>query len=118
MFYKEYDVEVHLSWRARIINDELYLCTTYTMRQMQGNTQNLRQFLDRYLERLCYHRQTSRSDSLDRRYIQATRSLCEGRCFSACTAGIESCTTCQTDFEVDITLCGRKKSWIVKIEAY
>lgn len=117
-----YDVKKHEAWRARIIDERLYLCSTYTIRQKRGDAQKLRQYFDSCGCRLCYHvyaypSLTSYGPRNTRQAIPQTEDPCDGRYFIPCTTAIERCTTCQTDFEIDIAWCGHK-GWIVTIAVY
>jgi hypothetical protein len=104
LFLREYDVEQHHVWRARIIDDELFLRSTYTIRQRQGNGQKLRQPLDSFLQYVCRHLYTHKNDFVDPdslgRRIQGIGGLDESNLVVCAT--FEKCHTCQTDVKVKV----------------
>jgi len=118
---KPYNVGKLQTWRAKIIEDELFLCTAYTIRQMDGNAGKLRQYFDLIGEEFCPHLRSYPSYVIPHlshtHRIRQTDNPCDGSCFVACSATIERCTTCQTDFDIDIAWRGHE-GWVVKIVAY
>ena len=119
-----YGVKKHQAWRARIIDERLYLCSTYTIRQKRGDAQKLREYFELVVARsvtmymlIRVSRLTSHGLRNARQAIPQTEDPCDRRYFIPCATAIERCTTCQTDFEIDIAWCGHK-GWVVTIAAY
>ncbi|OIW26497.1 hypothetical protein CONLIGDRAFT_672042 [Coniochaeta ligniaria NRRL 30616] len=110
------------SWRARIVEDQLFLRTVYTVQHLAADTQTLRLFVDGWNTRVCEHLDTAtnttdRTANLER--IPQLADL-EGRPgFVPCDRAVTSCRICHTDIETAIVWRGyRRKGWLVRIVAY
>lgn len=111
-----YNVALRASWRSRIVDDELFLRTTYEIWHLHGNTSKLRQWVDKSFLRICEH--LFLGDHREDNWASRAREVSGmNGGFVECKAAVAKCRTCQTDYEISITWQG-KEGWIIRIVVY
>jgi hypothetical protein len=115
-------IERRESWKARVIDNELFLRTTHTMEHWRGDTHMLRRFVDKCKIFICRHiESTERTRGFSR--IQglgdANGSKSNPGGFIPCERALTRCDECLVEVETTITCRGqRRKGWFVQVVVY
>ncbi|KAL7921527.1 hypothetical protein ACQKWADRAFT_121381 [Trichoderma austrokoningii] len=112
--YWYWDGRHHTVWRARIIDDELFLSSHITIYPYE-NQENLRDTADKAPHPLCPHLTTS-ARSYPKKQIPELATRCSTDYFVLCHESIKSCPECLTDYCISITKKGKR--WTIRVIAY
>lgn len=116
------------SWLARIIHGNLIVCTHYTVFHTGGNARTLRRFFNDEGPNVCAHlrttsrpqRDSSKDDSTwyesNCMFPELAENSTRPEYFASCTASVNSCPRCMTDYCMDIAKEG--SGWVVKVTVY
>lgn len=121
-YYDRDDIgtRIHGERRARIVDDQLMLCETFTIRNSKGSARRLRAYIDRYRIAICEHiGSADLSVYGHRRLPELSRdSSTRPDYFAACHQSVKSCRVCLTDCSTTISWHGQKKGWVVEFVIY
>lgn len=111
------DVRYQQCWRARIIQDELFLCTIFTYYHPENTTDSLMRFMRVSHQQVCPHLRIRASNastvaSWPRNLPELNEDLAiPNRFITPVRDGISSCAICRTDYQVKIQHRPSWKMW-------
>ena len=109
------------TWDLRIVDDRLLMSSVVTMSSSNDNGRVIRQYIDDdSRHRICEHLSTDddglRSDP--QRIPELATNCSSSNYIESCTQSVRSCTSCMTDYCIDIIWRNRERVWVIKIIAY
>lgn len=105
-------VQMRDSWQARIVDDQLLLCSDLTISHVRGDEIILRDFITHSGPHICAHCY----------HVSELVGSCTSRppedSLAHCDQVVRSCPFCMTDFCVDVGWHGISLGWTIRIVAY
>ncbi|KAL2758629.1 hypothetical protein ACRALDRAFT_2026138 [Sodiomyces alcalophilus JCM 7366] len=111
------DVRYQQCWRARIIQDELFLCTIFTYYHPENTTDRLMRFMRVSHQQICPHLRIRASNpstvaSWPRNLPELNQDLAiPNRFITPVRSCVSSCAICRTDYQVKIQQRPSWKMW-------
>jgi hypothetical protein len=113
-------VVVSVSQHARIVDDQLLVLTVISMSHSRGDSASLRNRIDSLGHSVCSHLtlQEGYPDGASVQLPELAKDRSTPNLFQPCTKAYGSCTSCLTDYNVDISWKGEKRGFGVKVFIY
>ncbi|KAH8734512.1 hypothetical protein BGZ61DRAFT_473242 [Ilyonectria robusta] len=112
-------VHMQVVRRGRILEDELFILVTYTIKGSQGRGGSLRRFMEQSDITICNHvHATDDSSTLYDWKAGKLRSHSLDVPLVPCETTTESCPMCLTDYSVQITRLEQGQGWTVVLDVY
>lgn len=112
-------VHMQVVRRGRILEDELFILVTYTIKGSQGRGGSLRRLMEQSDITICNHvHATDDSSILHNWKAGKLRRYSLDVPLVPCETTTESCPLCLTDYSVQITRLEQGKGWTVILDVY
>ncbi|KAL1860752.1 hypothetical protein VTK73DRAFT_7185 [Phialemonium thermophilum] len=114
----EHDTVLSGEWRARIIDDQLLVSSSFTAFDPKGEAKVLRRYFDRRSLSICRHLHTRRMHCCGPDGVPELQTRPESEYFATCVSSVHSCAICLTDYCISVERHDGAKGWVVKVATY